>query len=235
MRWLHEVHQLAGRHEDEFEALYRREWIPAVAALGGARVLYYLKQAHGSGPSYRVVTVTALAPGGFEELADAVDHGPLRALSQTLDGLRHQSTGKLLEPLPWSPWQSLELATVPLANENHGLGVFMEDTVWPYAGGLERYIEAAGSHYAAELEEREREQQALLQIQGAFRTSHGAGARREVVLWQKVVDKRALSALFAFEVPAPLKQPGTWMHDALALRDQWESRLLRSTSWSPLY
>jgi hypothetical protein len=25
------------------------------------------------------------------------------------------------------------------------------------------------------------------------------------------------------------------MHDALAVRDQWESRLLRSAAWSPLY
>jgi hypothetical protein len=30
-----------------------------------------------------------------------------------------------------------------------------------------------------------------------------------------------------------VKGPGTWMHDALEVRDDWESRLLRSTTWSP--
>jgi hypothetical protein len=32
-----------------------------------------------------------------------------------------------------------------------------------------------------------------------------------------------------------MKQPGTFMHDALDVRDQWESRLLRTSSWSPLH
>jgi len=37
-----------------------------------------------------------------------------------------------------------------------------------------------------------------------------------------------------FDVPAAYRAPGTWMHDALGVRDQWESRLLRVASWSPL-
>ena len=40
--------------------------------------------------------------------------------------------------------------------------------------------------------------------------------------------------LLTREVPPELTRPGTWMHDALALRDQWQSRLLRTTRWSPL-
>ena len=43
-----------------------------------------------------------------------------------------------------------------------------------------------------------------------------------------------MPGLMIMEVPEHLKAPGTWMHDALGLRDQWESRLLRSTRWSPL-
>jgi len=31
-----------------------------------------------------------------------------------------------------------------------------------------------------------------------------------------------------------VKEPGTWMHDALEVRDDWQSRLLRSANWSPL-
>ena len=37
------------------------------------------------------------------------------------------------------------------------------------------------------------------------------------------------------EVPAEYRAPGTWMHDALRVRDDWESRLLRTSGWSPLY
>ena len=36
-------------------------------------------------------------------------------------------------------------------------------------------------------------------------------------------------------LPPHVKGPGTWMHDALELRDQWTSRLLRTSEWSPLY
>ena len=44
----------------------------------------------------------------------------------------------------------------------------------------------------------------------------------------------ALLALMTFETPPEYRAPGTWMHDALEVRDRWESRLLRTTGWSPL-
>ena len=38
------------------------------------------------------------------------------------------------------------------------------------------------------------------------------------------------------EPPHPeYRAPGTWMHDALDVRDDWESKLLRTTAWSPLF
>jgi hypothetical protein len=42
-----------------------------------------------------------------------------------------------------------------------------------------------------------------------------------------------LGALISREVPDRLQQPGSWMHDALEIRDRWQSRLLRSSRWSP--
>jgi hypothetical protein len=30
-------------------------------------------------------------------------------------------------------------------------------------------------------------------------------------------------------------RPGTYMFEVLRYRDQWESRLLRTSAWSPLY
>ena len=43
-----------------------------------------------------------------------------------------------------------------------------------------------------------------------------------------------LLPLLSREVPAEHRGPGTWMHDALEVRDRWESRLLRVAPWSPL-
>ena len=59
MLWIHEVHRTWGKHEDEFEAIYRDEWMPAVARNGDAKLLYYAHLTHGSGRAYTVITVTA--------------------------------------------------------------------------------------------------------------------------------------------------------------------------------
>ena len=80
----------------------------------------------------------------------------------------------------------------------------------------------------------EAEGTAILRVEGAFRTAFGSGRRREIVLWQRIVNPKALVPLLTREVPARYTAPGTWMHDALQLRDQWESRLLRTLRWSPL-
>jgi hypothetical protein len=75
----------------------------------------------------------------------------------------------------------------------------------------------------------------LLEITAVFQPAFGAGPRPEAILLQKVKDHTALLRLFETETPAHLKAPGAFMHDALQVRDQWESRLLRTSAWSPLY
>ena len=47
--------------------------------------------------------------------------------------------------------------------------------------------------------------------------------------------KYNLKNLQVHEIPIEQRRPGGWMHEALVLRDQWESKLLRTSSWSPLY
>jgi hypothetical protein len=68
---------------------------------------------------------------------------------------------------------------------------------------------------------------------GRHEDDFGTGRRREIVLWQRVADQQALLRLFTTAVPAQLKAPASWMHDALEVRDQWTSRLLRTANWSP--
>ncbi len=231
---LHEVHEVVGAREDEFEALYREGWVEGLAAGNEARLLYYLHHAHGTGVSYNVVTITALRDGAaWGHLARRIEGGDLGKWARRIDGLRHDVTAKLLLPLPWSPLREVEFASVPTAPVDHDPTVFMEDTVWPYEGKLEEYIERAGSHYAREMAAQAEAGASILEVLGSFRTALGGGRRREVVLWQKVVKPTALSPLIGREVPGRYKQPGTWMHDALEVRDRWESRLLRTARWSP--
>jgi len=234
---VHELHEVRGRSEDAFEETIRTRWLPALARDPDARLLYFLKHAHGSGASYRVVTITALRDAAaWARLAERIDRGDLRDTAVALDALRHDVTAKLLVPLPWSPLQSIDLAGVPTDPlPAHELTLFMEDTVWPDEDLLETYVERSGDHYLAEMRRNAERGSTLLTILGGFRTAYGAGQRREIVLWQKITEPRALAPLLTSEVPERYKQPGTWMHDALALRDRWESRLLRSVAWSPWY
>jgi hypothetical protein len=230
---LHELHTVAGRHEDAFERAFREGWMPEVARGDDARLAWYLKLAHGTGRAYQVVTITVLRDGGaYERLARRVQSGDLRPWAADADRMRHEVEGKLLLPADWSPLRDVDLATVPTDGREHDPVLYMEDSAWPYEGKLDEYLEAARTHYAPSLEDRS--ERSLLTLLGVFQAALGARRRREVVLWQRVDHPERLPALFTRELPAPVKGPGTWMHDALEVRDDWRSRLLRSASWSPL-
>ena len=233
MLLLHEVHTVAGRQEDEFEAAFRNGWMPTLGKDDGARLLYFLRLAHGTGRAYHTVTITALRDGAaYERLATRVQRGDLRSWAADLDLLRHEVSGKVLLPVDWSPMQDLDLTTVPTDGREHDPVLYMEDSAWPHEAALDRYLEKARTHYAPSLEQRT--ERSLLTLLGVFQAALGAPRRREVVLWQRVDFPERLPALFTRELPARVKGPGTWMHDALEVRDDWESRLLRSAAWSPL-
>ncbi len=233
MFFLHETHSVIGRHEDDFEAAYRGPggWIERVAADDDARLVWYLDHVHGTGPAYTVITITAVrdAPA-WQRLADRIHDGDLREWAGRVDHLRHDTVAKVLQPLPWSDLQEVDLMAVPVDPVEHELVLYMEDTANPHEGMVHDYIARAGEQYAPSL----RRPNPLLQMVASFQPIFGTGRRREIVLWQRVADQDALLRLFTTAVPAQLKAPGTWMHDALEVRDQWTSRLLRTATWSPL-
>jgi hypothetical protein len=236
MLFVHELHEVKGAHEDDFEAAFRDAggWMQTLAQTSDdARLLWYLNQAHGSGPSYRVVTITAVRDGAaWQRLSERVVAGDLSGWAAHVDTLRHDVTAKVLVPVPWSPLQDLDLATVPTTAATHDLGLFMEDTGWPSAP-LDDYVRFWGDIYYPLLAQQPARSR-LLEIQACFQTVFGAGRRREAILWQKVHSYERLRDLLTTEVPHERKAPGTYMADALTYRDQWESRLLRTSSWSPL-
>jgi len=233
MLLLHEIHTVAGRREDEFEAAFRDGWMPTLAKDDDARLLYFLRLAHGTGRAYHLVTITALRDGNaYEQLATRVQRGDLRGWAADVDRLRHEVAGKILLPVEWSPMRDIDLASVPTDGRTHEPVLYMEDSAWPHEAMLDQYLEKARTHYAPSLEQQT--ERSLLTLLGVFQAALGAARRREVVLWQRVDFPERLPALFTRELPAHVKGPGTWMHDALEVRDDWQSRLLRSASWSPL-
>ena len=235
MLLLHEVHRVRGAREDDFEAAFRDQWLPELAAGDDARLLYFMHLAHGSGRAYTMVTVTGVRDGAaYERLARSVQDGPLRGWAHDVDQLRHGGTGKVLLPVPWSPPLVEDLDAVPTAPGEHPLTIFMEDTAWPHDGMLDDYLAKAQAVYAPSLVESRKGGRAILELQAVFQTAFGTGRRSEVVLWQQVLDHARLLWLLENEVAPEHRQPGSWMHDALEVRDDWESRLLRTVAWSPL-
>ena len=206
--------------------------MPVLAGGGEARLLWYCRQAHGSGPAYNVVTVTAVRDGGaWEELAGRVQRGDLRRWVRDLDELRHGVRSKILVPVEWSPMQEVDLDSVPADGSVHEPSLYMEDTGWPHAA-LDDYVAFWEVAYYGPMRERSG---SLLDVQAAFQIAFGTGAHKEAVLMQKVTSHQGLLQLLSTETPSRLRRPGQFMHDALGYRDRWESKLLRTVEWSPLY
>lgn len=236
MLYLHETHRVAGARAEEFEEAWRTGYAQALAATDEARLLWFMNHAHGTGPSYVVVTVTALADGAsWERLARRLEEGDLRSWARAIDAMRHDSTSRLLAPVAWSAMQDVDLSAVGADDAEREPVLYMEDTVRPFAGKLDDYLHAASTLYARDtLGKRLEEGTSLLDLRGCFRTIAGPHAGREVILWQKVVRPELLPLLLTMEIPAEHRGPGTWMREALAYRDSWESRLLRTAAWSPV-
>jgi len=232
---IREEHSVRGSAEEEFDHALRDEWIPALARGGDARVGLVARLAHGSGEAYRMVTYSfARDAAAFGRLADRIHSGDLRRIAARLDDLRYEADTKLLAPLPWSRLQTLDLEKIPSDARERPLAIFMEDTVHPFPGKLDEYIERSGTEYSGGYSKSFPDVPRLLEIEAAFRTAFGGGRRAEIVLWQRVLLQEGLLHLLTSELPDEFRKPGRWMVDALALRDSWRSRLLRTVSWSPL-
>ena len=100
MLFVHEVHSVRGASEELFEEAMHDGWMRALAKTDDARLLWYCVQAHGTGPAYQVVTITAVRDGSaWEALARRVQSGDLRSWARHIDELRHQVDAKVLLPV----------------------------------------------------------------------------------------------------------------------------------------
>jgi hypothetical protein len=236
MLFVHEVHKVVGKKDEEFEAAYREGWMPMLAKDDDARLLWYMNHAHGSGVSYQVVTITGVRDGAaWERLARRVQPGDLQDWAREVDTYRHDVTGKTLVPVYWSRIQEVDFAQVPTDGAEHELSLFMEDTGWPYVP-IDDYIKMWDELYSQPIALHAKNTGTVtIDIQACFQVAHGTGLRREAMLWQKIGDPATVLHLLTSDLAPEMRQPGTYMHDSLDYRDQWESKLLRTSKWSPLF
>jgi hypothetical protein len=228
--FLHEVHRLVGTKWRDFERAIRDDFRQILDKGDDGRLLWYFHQAHGTGLSYTVVTVTAFTGAqAWHDFALRWQQGDLRGFAAELDRLRHDVRGKLLLPTRWSPMQDVDFARVDAAPAEHEPSMYMEDTGWPFEDKLDEYVDALGEWYEPMVRDSR-----LIELQAFLQPAHGAGPRREVVLVQKLKDDNQLLRLLTYEEPESYPAD-SWMTKALTLRDQWESRLLRTAPWSPLW
>jgi hypothetical protein len=234
MLFLHETHKVVGAKADEFEEAYRELWMPTLARGDDARLLWYMNHAMGSGASYVVVTITAIKDGAaWERMALRVQDGDLREWVNEVDQMRYDATAKILLPVYWSRIQEVDFKAVPTDGREHELSLFMEDTGWPYSS-LDDYIKMWDEIYFRPMSKAPPEMR-ILDIQACFQVAQGSYQRREAILWQKITSLDALTHLLTNDLGPEQRKPGTYMVDALKYRDQWQSRLLRTSAWSPLF
>jgi hypothetical protein len=238
--FIHEVHKVRARLTEDFEAAFRDTWMPMLAETDDARLLIYANQCQGSGSSCTVVTLTGIQDGAaWERLSVRLQTGDLQKWMRSMDDLRHEVEAKLLVPLPWSPLQETSLPEVPVDGREHEMRLYLEDTMWPYQDKFEEYVDRCGEVYARSFNQPlSRTLSPTLPqptIQAAFQPALGCHLRREVTLVQRIERPEALMDLLRAHIPPIHRAPGTWMHDALDLRHQWRSRLLRTAAWSPIY
>ena len=236
MLFVHEVHKVDGRKEDEFEAAYRDGWMPLLAKGDDARLLWYANHAHGSGVSYQVVTITGVRDGAaWERLARRMQQGDLHDWACETDTYRHEVTARIMLPVYWSRIQDVDFDTVPTDGSEHELSLFMEDTGWPYVP-IDDYIKMWDELYSQPITRHaEGTGTVSIDIQACFQNAFGTGLRREAMLWQRIPNPETVLHLLTHDLDPEMRKPGTYMYDSLEYRDQWESKLLRTSKWSPLY
>ncbi len=236
MLFVHEVHQVDGRKEDEFEAAFREGWMPLLAKEDDARLLWYANHAHGSGVSYQVVTITGVRDGAaWERLARRMQQGDLHDWVRETDTYRHDVTARIMLPVYWSRIQEIDFDAVPTDGSEHALSLFMEDTGWPDVP-IDEYIKMWDELYSQPIARHsEGTGTVSIDIQACFQNAYGTGVRREAMLWQRIPNPETVLHLLTHDLDPEMRKPGTYMYDSLAFRDQWESKLLRTSKWSPLY
>ena len=230
MLYLHQVLIVPPSRRAHFDELLRDEWLPAVAREDGARVAWV---AYGMdcavGPD-DVCMMTAISdPGALGRYSDRLRTGDLVDVGRRVGEQAVEQQLRILKPLRYDPLDVAfeDIPTVPTEGPTIG---YMHDFVPPIQGQNRAYEDMMNERYTA-LSDTELSN---IVLRACYETVAGGGPQPEHFNLSEICSSEALLQLLAYEIPKEFKQMGTWMWEALGVRDRWTTRLVRCATWSPI-
>jgi hypothetical protein len=155
--------------------------------------------------------------------------GDLASLASTQSLLRTGVATRILKPLDYDP-SGLKLSDIPTEACDRASVAYMHDFVPPVIGQNRAYCDMMRERYMA-LSETEL---SGVVLRMSWETVWGGGPVPEMFNLSEIRSPEALLQLVGKEIPLEYRQMGTWMWEALAVRDRWTTRLVRSAPWSPI-
>jgi hypothetical protein len=230
MLYLHQILTVAPPRRAEIDARLRDDWLPAVARDDGARLAWVASSMDCGTYADEICTFTVLRdPAALARHGERVRTGDLSGLAvQLADSVVKQEL-RLMKPLRYNPF-TVNIDDIPTAPVDAPTVSYMHDFVPPCLGQNRGYEDMMEQRYMA-LSEKELSGVVLY---GAFETAAGAGPMPEHFNLSKIRSTDALIQLLAHEIPKEYKAMGSWMWEALGVRDRWTTRLVRCASWSPV-
>jgi len=230
MFFVHEIHALDPEGAEEFEATFRDAWLSTVAGDSDSRVVWAVRSLPSAISFPEIITLTAVTDGAaMERFGTRMRNGDLAAGTRELDRFRVDHTIRVLAPLEEFNPYTVELDSLPVVRDDAPTELYIHDFVIPRLG-MQRIYEVQMRESFMKMLEIEA---VPMTTWGGFETVAGGGLTPESLMLTHVNNGLALAQLVVHGNPRVRAEPGTWMADALALRDTWVSRLVRSLPWSP--
>ena len=226
---LHQVHLLKPDTATAFEELTRDRLLSQIAS-ETARFAFYAVPTGAAIHQDEVITMIALEDGrALGEFSERVREGDLTGTVSQLASLQTDVTTRLLKPLDYDP-AKLRLEDIPVSLTTKPAVSYMHDFVPPVIGQNMAYVDMMRERYMALTET----ELSGVVLRYSWETVWGGGPVPEMFNLSEIRSPNALLQLVGKEIPGEYKQIGSWMWDALGVRDRWTTRLLRSATWSPI-
>ncbi|HEY6533353.1 MAG TPA: hypothetical protein VIY72_13680 [Acidimicrobiales bacterium] len=232
MYYVHEVHDLQGGSEAAAEDALRTIWAPAIALEPDTRLVWCARSMPGAASYPELVTLTAVADAGaLERFSSRLRDGDLGDADRQVSEHREGVVRRIVAPMIFDPLE-FDLAAIPSHPTDNGRESFayIHDFVPPRHGMQRPYEIAMRDVFSKMMESPDVKNVSWAGLE----TVAGGGPTPESIMITKVMSADAGTRMLTAMLTAEHVTPGSWLYDALKLRDTWTSRLLRSVAWSPL-
>jgi hypothetical protein len=229
---LHQIHQVSASPSTrrQFASLFKEDWLPALAGDADARLLWYAEPSASAIHSDEVVSMIAVRDGtALDRLGSSLRTGALAGLAHATAKLRSGVQTRLLKALDYDP-SGLDFDAIPTTPVTHPAALYMHDFVPPVIGQNRAYGDMMRARYM----DLSSQELSGVVLRLSWETVAGGGPMPEMFNLSQIRDVDALIRLLTVEIPAEYKKMGSWMWEALAVRDRWTTRLMSCSDWSPI-